>query len=151
MTNNTQIDQQRLDDVVRVFAELTEKNLTVSLGSIFHPQARFKDPFNDVIGIEAIEKIFAHGFAQCPGMRFVIEHSALAGHRGFVQWYFLCHPERSQPARQIRIDGVSVLTFDAEGLVVKHEDFWDPAAQIYERIPVFGALLRWLRKRLAAC
>lgn len=148
--NNPNVNLQKLDEVTRTFAEITSGNLSVSLSAIFHPQARFKDPFNEVTGIAAIEKIFAHGFAQCPGMRFVIEHSALAGQRAFVQWHFLCHPERSQPAQQIRIDGVSVLEFDAQGLIVKHEDFWDPAAQIYERIPVFGALLRGLRKRLAA-
>jgi len=42
------------------------------------------------------------------------------------------------------------VTLDAGGRVLRHVDHWDPAAQIYEREPLLGGLMRYLRRRLAA-
>ena len=49
-----------------------------------------------------------------------------------------------------RIDGVSQVRLDASGRVAEHVDFWDPAAGLYEDIPLLGSALRWLRRRLSA-
>jgi steroid Delta-isomerase len=31
--------------------------------------------------------------------------------------------------------------------VVFHRDYWDAAEELYEKLPVIGALMRWLKKR----
>jgi hypothetical protein len=40
--------------------------------------------------------------------------------------------------------------FDPDGRVAEHIDYWDPAGQVYETIPILGLLMRALRRRLAA-
>jgi steroid delta-isomerase len=40
------------------------------------------------------------------------------------------------------------MVFDTEGRIVEHIDYWDAAEHIYEMIPWFGALMRWIKKRL---
>jgi len=30
---------------------------------------------------------------------------------------------------------------------VFHRDYWDAAEELYEKLPVIGALMRWLKKR----
>jgi len=42
-----------------------------------------------------------------------------------------------------------VVTFDDNGLVVAHIDYWDAAQNLYERLPLIGWLFAWLRRRLA--
>jgi hypothetical protein len=37
--------------------------------------------------------------------------------------------------------------FDAQGLVTLHRDYWDAAEELYEKLPVVGALMRWLKRR----
>jgi hypothetical protein len=49
----------------------------------------------------------------------------------------------------LAIEGVSEVRFDAAELVVEHVDYWDPAAAVYERLPLLGGVLRGLRRRLA--
>jgi steroid delta-isomerase len=50
--------------------------------------------------------------------------------------------------RAWRIEGVSMVRFDAEERVVEHIDYWDAAEQFYGRLPVIGTLLRGIGRRL---
>ena len=45
--------------------------------------------------------------------------------------------------------GASHLVLDPQGLIVLHRDYWDAAEELYEKLPVVGALMRWLRRRAA--
>ncbi|MFW6322186.1 MAG: hypothetical protein ACOC02_01025, partial [Guyparkeria sp.] len=53
-------------------------------------------------------------------------------------------------AQEVSIEGMSELVLGADGLVVEHVDYWDPAGQLYERVPLLGWLMRRIRHRLAA-
>lgn len=147
MSTDKSLPRERLDEVLAVFAQLNSEHLEQDLQRIFHPDAEFKDPFNHVTGIAAIEQIFAHGFKQCPTMRFVVQHAACHQYKAYVHWCFQCQPDNPQG---LQIDGVSILLFDAQGRVVCHHDYWDPAEQLYSRVPVLAGLLRWIKKRLQA-
>jgi hypothetical protein len=39
------------------------------------------------------------------------------------------------------------MTFNEELLIKEHRDYWDAAEELYEKIPVLGGLMRWLKKR----
>jgi hypothetical protein len=43
--------------------------------------------------------------------------------------------------------GASHLVFDAQGLVTRHRDYWDAAEELYEKLPLVGGLMRWLKRR----
>ena len=45
------------------------------------------------------------------------------------------------------IRGASHLRYDAAGLVAFHRDYWDAAEELYEKLPLIGSLMRWLKKR----
>jgi len=117
------------------------------LAQVFAPTARFKDPFNDVVGPEAIVRVFAHGYRRCPNLRFVVEEIAFVPDStvAYFYWQFHCGT-----AAQLTLTGVSRVVFDAQGLVIEHVDYWDPAEQIYAKLPVLGGLFRWMRRRLSA-
>lgn len=117
-----------------------------ALGAVYASGARFVDPFNDVRGIDAIQAVFAHGFAQCPGMRFMVQARAVDGDRALLRWRMECETS----PQGLSIEGMSELVLGADGLVVEHVDYWDPATQLYERVPVLGWLMRRIRRRLAA-
>jgi hypothetical protein len=43
--------------------------------------------------------------------------------------------------------GASRLVFSAQGLVTLHRDYWDAAEELYEKLPLVGGLMRWLKRR----
>ncbi|MFP4154235.1 MAG: nuclear transport factor 2 family protein [Halothiobacillaceae bacterium] len=120
-------------------------------GTIYAEDARFRDPFNDLRGLAAIRHLFAHGLEQCPGMRFEILLALSGEHDGqpvaMIRWRMRCATRGRNP---LAVEGCTTLRFDDRGRVVDHVDDWDPAGQLYERVPLLGSLMRLLRRRLAA-
>jgi steroid delta-isomerase len=116
------------------------------LAEIFAADARFKDPFNDVRGVAAITRIFAHMFATTQHSRFMIVDHALAGDTLFIRWDYHFQTLKGE---SWEIPGTSVVQFNAEGLAVEHVDYWDPAEHIYSKLPMLGLVMRWLRGKLA--
>lgn len=127
------------------YATLTPASLA-QLGYFYAPDARFRDPFNDVVGLPAIERIFRHMFASLAHPRFEVTNCLCDGREAMLGWIFRFGSGRG--AREIR--GVSHLRFDESGRVVEHIDHWDAARQLYETIPALGTVLRAVRRRLAA-
>jgi ketosteroid isomerase-like protein len=133
---------------LRQFFETLSPQSVAQIGLIYASDAYFKDPFNEVRGVPAIERIFRHMFEQVDGPRFVIHDAVIQGDHGFVTWDFLFRMRRLGRAEQV-IRGASHLRFDGAGRVVFHRDYWDAAEELYEKLPVLGGLMRFLRRRAA--
>jgi ketosteroid isomerase-like protein len=140
--------EARLASYCALFAGLSPEDLA-RLPDFFAADARFKDPFNDVRGVAAIQAVFAHMFAVTEGPRFEILERALSGSTGFVRWRFRFAP-RGCPQAERTIEGVSRVAFAADGRVAEHLDYWDPVEGLYDSLPLIGAVLRLVRRRLSA-
>ena len=113
----------------------------------YAPHARFKDPFNDVTGVADISQIFSHMFVALATPRFVVRERILQGRQCFLTWEFhfaFRNFKRGQPQM---ILGSSHIVFSEAGLVDLHRDYWDAAEELYEKLPVIGSLMRWLKRR----
>jgi steroid delta-isomerase len=130
---------------IEAFERLRPETLD-ELVALFDEQARFVDPFNDVRGHAAIRQVFAHMFEQCRQPRFVVDEQVGDGEVCYLHWTF----RFGEAERQRQVIGVSRVVFGPDGRVREHVDFWDPARQLYESIPLLGRLLRALRRRLGS-
>lgn len=116
------------------------------LCDLYAADARFKDPFNDVEGHEAIVRIFEHMFAQVEHPSFLVINRMESGHQAALEWIF----RFSLSARAFEVRGLSMLLLDDEGRVSMHRDYWDPAEELYAKLPGIGVVFRWLRRRMSA-
>ena len=129
------------------FFEHLEPAHLAALDLIYAPDARFKDPFNEVQGLRAIGGVFEHMFATLDAPHFVVTGRVLQGSTCFLTWDF-CFGMRSWRRGQEQvIRGASQLEFDAAGRITLHRDYWDAAEELYEKLPLLGALMRWLKRR----
>ena len=136
-------------DTLKRYFETLSRESVAQLPRFYAPSARFKDPFNDVQGAEAIERIFRHMFEQVDAPRFVV-HDAIGDQaQAFMRWDFRFTAPRLGRGEQC-IRGATHFRFDADGRVLEHRDYWDAAEELYAKLPVIGALMRWLRRRAAA-
>lgn len=132
--------------VVTFFEHLAPADVG-ALGSLYAPAARFKDPFNDVQGVAAIQAIFAHMFESLDGPRFVVTGRVVQGDQCFLTWDFVFAFRNFHRGVQQTVRGASHLVFDSQGRVTLHRDYWDAAEELYEKLPVVGGLMRWLKRR----
>jgi hypothetical protein len=134
------------DGVIGFYEQLTPDHLQ-RLHTLYATDARFKDPFNDVQGLEAISGIFVHMYASLHEPRFVITTRIVDGSQAFLGWDFMFRFRRFDTGTTQTVRGGSHLVFNDAGLVTLHRDYWDAAEELYEKLPVVGGLMRWLRKR----
>jgi ketosteroid isomerase-like protein len=135
----------RVARVVAMFESITPADVS-RLGEFYASDARFKDPFNDVRGVPAIEKVFAHMFVALDAPRFVVRDIVAEGDQCFLTWDFLFRFRRFSRDEQL-VHGGSHLRFDAQGRVALHRDYWDAAEELYEKLPGIGGFMRFLKRR----
>ena len=131
---------------IALFEGLTRDDLA-RLGEFYADAVHFSDPFNDVRGVAALRRVFAQMFDELDSPSFVVIDRIVDGNQAFLSWDF---GFRRRRGRAICIHGASHLRFGDDGRVVVHRDYWDAAQQLYEKLPLIGGPMRWLRRRLAA-
>ena len=136
-------------DIARLIAcfESLTPDSVAQLAALYAPNARFVDPFNDVQGLAAIEGIFRHMFDSLHEPRFVVTGQVVQGAQCFLLWDFHFRFKRFDTQTVQTIRGTSHLVFSESGLVALHRDYWDAAQELYEKLPLIGGLMRWLKKR----
>ncbi len=132
--------------LVQFFETLTPQSVA-QLGQFYDPQARFTDPFNDVTGVPAITHIFEHMFVTLTRPRFVVVERVLQGAQCFLTWEFRFYFKGYKSNQEQVILGASHLVLSDAGLITVHRDYWDAAQELYEKLPVVGSVMRWLKKR----
>lgn len=137
---------ERLARVIRYF-ETMDLAAAGRPESVYADDARFKDPFNEVDGVAAIRRIFVHMFTQVDVPRFHILDAVEQGDQAFLTWEFRFRMKHFDTRATQVIRGASHLHFTADGRLSSHRDYWDAAEELYEKLPVLGALMRWLRRR----
>ncbi|RPH66148.1 MAG: nuclear transport factor 2 family protein [Burkholderiales bacterium] len=132
---------------VIAFFETMRPQDVAGVSKIYAEDARFRDPFNDVRGPGAIERIFTAMFVRLAEPRFVVHDAIEHEGRAFLTWDLEFRFRRGDSATLQHIHGATLLRFDADGLITEHRDYWDAAGELYEKLPFVGALMRWLRHR----
>lgn len=130
------------------FFESLSAATVADLGAIYAADAAFRDPFNDVRGLPAIQRVYAGMFEHLIEPRFTIVET-IADERGaFLIWDMTYRIRKLQPERMRTIHGTSHLRFDATGRIAYHRDYWDAAEELYATLPLIGPVMRYLKRKL---
>jgi len=115
--------------------------------SIYDDNVSFKDPFNTVAGMSSVYEIFVHMYQNLDNPRFVITEYMEKENIIYVKWDFLFafKDEKDESS----FEGVSRLVVNAQGKIISHTDFWDAAENMYEKMPLVGSLLRFIKRKIA--
>lgn len=129
------------------FAALNASNLE-QLSELYHPEICFRDPLHQVQGLPALKAYFAELYANVSELRFDFEgFDALDQSQGYLRWTLHYRHPRLASGRLISVAGCSYLRFQGNK-VISHRDYFDAGALLYEHLPLFGRLIRWLKGRL---
>ena len=135
--------------LVEFFETLSPASLE-RLETFYTPRAYFKDPFNEVRSVGELRGIFSHMYQTLEQPRFVVTERIVDGAQCFLTWNFEFRFKRFERAQLQTVRGGSHLKFAADGRVYFHRDYWDAAEELYEKLPLVGGVMRWLKKRARA-
>ncbi len=143
------MNEEAVQRIVALFEALAPGDVE-RLGEYYTGDAYFKDPFNEVRGLKAVQRVFRHMFDALNGPRFVVSHRMAQDGEAWLTWEFHFRFRSVLIERAQIVRGATHLRFSDSGLVQYHRDYWDAAEEVYEKLPVVGALMRWLKRRAAA-
>ena len=126
------------------YLERVQPDTLGELDQFVHQDVRFKDPFNDERGIEAMRAILADLYETIRDIKFTVRNKIGNDPEVMILWT-LSGELRNKPWT---LDGASHLTLDENGLLTSHIDYWDAASGFYEYFPIIGWPLRAIRRRL---
>jgi hypothetical protein len=141
------MDTRQATQNLATFFETLSPQSVAQLRTVYDAQATFKDPFNEVQGLPEIERIFRHMYVALEQPHFVVTAQVVDGAQAFLTWEFRFRFKRFDTTTLQAVRGASHVAFNAQGLVTMHRDYWDAAEELYEKLPVLGGVMRWLKKR----
>ncbi len=144
------MDTRHLTQNLATFFGTLSPQSVSQLHTLYDAQARFKDPFNEVQGLPEIERIFRHMYVVLDRPHFVITAQLVDGAQAFLTWEFRFRFKRFDTTTLQAVRGGSHVVFNEQGLVTLHRDYWDAAEELYEKLPVLGGMMRWLKQRANA-
>jgi len=140
------LNNKTLQDYIAYYEGLNARNIRI-IEKIAEPSMQFKDPFNDVRGVDAVVKIFEHMFASTDKPKFRVIESMWSEDNSvaYLRWDFTF--EHKGVSRYI--PGMSEVTFSDRGLIAGHIDYWDSGEYFYATLPLVGMLIAWIKKKLS--
>lgn len=142
-------DKAELESTARQYALFFE-NVTPErikeVHELISDDLHFIDPFNDVKGRENFEKVFHKMYEDVQEPRFKILDLAWSGDLCFMRWDFTC---KQKHLGNWSVRGLTEVHFDAQGKVSAHYDYWDASRHFYRKLPIVGAMIKWIAGRAA--
>jgi steroid Delta-isomerase len=132
--------------VAQFFQTLQPSSIS-QMGNYYTADAYFKDPFNEVRGLAAVQQIFSHMYVALDNPHFVVTDRVVQGAQCFLVWDFKFRFKRFDTTTEQTVRGTSHLRFNSDGLISYHRDYWDAAEELYEKLPVVRVVMRWLKRR----
>ena len=121
-----------------------------AMGDVYDSAVVFADPVHRIQGLPAFQDYTRALLANVRECRFECHRWIVEGDDAVVQWVMhLTHPGLRGGA-PISLNGVSRLHINANGKIDEHEDFYDLGAMVYEHVPLLGAAVRTVKRRLGA-
>ncbi|MCX7217481.1 MAG: nuclear transport factor 2 family protein [Burkholderiales bacterium] len=134
-----------LEKIIAWYSTLSPASLP-EIHALYAALATFKDPFNQVSGVAAIQQIFLHMFATTENPRFIVVDAFEQGQQAFLSWQFVF----GLNGKNYTVNGGTHLRLNQLGQIIEHRDYWDPAEELWQKLPLIGAPVRWLRKKFSA-
>jgi steroid Delta-isomerase len=133
--------------LVYFFENLAPDSLP-TIDNYYTEDTYFRDPFNEFNSCSKLEAVFADMFHRLNNPKFTVTQIIAQENQCVLIWDFDFAIKSYQPNKSKRIHGSSHIRFAADGRANYHRDYWDAAGELYEQLPVVGAMMRWLKKRM---
>lgn len=120
------------------------------LDEVYAPDVRFRDPVHALEGLAALRAYYARLYEGVEWCRFRYDGEVVEAGGAVVLWTMQFRHRRFRSGETLTLEGASHLEFGraANGLVVRHRDYFDMGEFLYERVPVLGSVVRYIKSGL---
>ncbi|MDT0604341.1 nuclear transport factor 2 family protein [Thalassotalea castellviae] len=136
-----------LRNFVSIYQTLTISNLDL-LAHIYHVDVTFIDPMHKVEGIDELIKYFESLYQNIASCRFEIDHVITEKHEASIYWKMTYQHTKLNKGKDVTVYGNSHIKGQNDK-VIYHRDYLDLGEMLYEQVPIFGKLTKWIKNKAA--
>lgn len=134
-----------LDSFIFVYQKLSTDNLSM-LKDLYHKDVTFIDPMHKVEGFDNLYKYFSNLYQNLNACDFIIDDVVWEDSKASVFWTMsYLHPKLNK-GKRVQVRGTSHIKGQANR-VIYHRDYLDLGAMLYEQLPIFGKLTKWIKTK----
>jgi hypothetical protein len=141
-------EKAAVDRFEAFIADLSTTSVKTQIRSVYAPKLYFNDTLKTIRDVDTLEKYFLTSDDAMSAYGLKVEQTISTPEGVFVRWRMDVTFRRFHKGQVQSSIGISHIRFDKNGLVVYHQDYWDSGTNLYEKIPVLGALIRAVKRRL---
>ncbi len=125
------------------FSDLASAEIEI-LDELYAENVCFTDPLHEIHGRDALKAYFAKLNANLKAGGFVFTDESVVGDKAYLTWEMNIRLRR--PKKSVSASGISVIVLGDK--ILSHRDYFDAGELFYEHIPILGALIRYLKRKL---
>lgn len=133
----------------RFFADFSPDKVGRLIDQTYAEDVWFNDTLKTVRGREPLREYMRHSAEAVDACQVQILDT-LANDQGdyYLRWTMMIRFKRFRRGVDTHSIGMSHLRFDRDGLVALHQDYWDAASALFEHVPLLGAGIRAIKRRV---
>lgn len=139
-------ERAAIERFVSLYTTYSEDNVRRHVRDLYAYDAYYRDSFTEMHGIENIEAYLIQGTHIMHNLTFDLQDVAVHDGNYYFRWVTR-FSQKQKKDEFTYLPGMSHVRFNKEGKIIFHQDFWD-AGIIYERLPIIGFFIRWVKKRM---
>lgn len=135
---------------IRAMYARFDKKILQTMPDIYTEDIQFRDPLHAVNGLHKLTDYFAGMMDELQECRFEFHHSLEMIERGEAIIFWTMHYRHKKIAggKPLELTGNTHLLFNDK--VYYHRDYFDAGSMLYEHLPLLGAAIRYVKKRIGA-
>jgi len=137
-----------LSNFVLVYQKLSKDNLKL-LSTIYHDKVIFIDPIHKVEGFDELYQYFTGLYQNLSACDFVIDDVIWQDSQASIFWTMSYQHLKLNKGKIVTVLGSSHIK-GKNSKVIYHRDYLDLGAMLYEQLPVFGKLTKWIKTKAAS-
>jgi hypothetical protein len=114
---------------------------------IYTQDIEFRDPAHAIYGRLALKTYLRSLYGSTTDISFEYLDEQIGENSASVMWQMKFSHPRLGGGKPLKVRGMTLIRFTDR--IYYHEDFFDLGAMLYQHVPVLGAVVRHLKRRLS--
>lgn len=135
------------DKFITTYQILNKNNLNI-LDEIYAEEVTFIDPFHKIKSLNKTKIYFSELYQNVLKISFDFEQVHSTSNDYFLPWKMtLTHPKLNK-GNSFVVPGITHLKTNKADKIIYHRDYFDAGTMLYERLPLFGKVINWIKRKL---
>ena len=140
------IQKSTLIQEFKAFYQQANSSNLERMDRIYTQDIEFRDPLHTILGILALKSYMKNLYANSNCVEFEYTDEQRGENSATIAWYMKFSHSGLAGGKMIKLRGITQIRFTDR--IYYQEDFYDLGAMLYQHIPVLGAIVRFVNKRV---